>query len=108
MGAGQSGHRDEEIDIVFSGLRPGEKLYEELLADADHTLPTPIERLLIARIEADLSRVAALVDWALDPDSAVTADVQRQLMRSVPEYRPADDTVAAASGVGPQCTGRPA
>ncbi|MGV8824541.1 polysaccharide biosynthesis protein [Methylibium petroleiphilum] len=103
-----AGHTVDEIGIVYSGLRAGEKLYEELLADADHTLPTPIERLLIARIEADLSRVAALVDWALDPDSAVTADVQRQLMRSVPEYRPADDTVAAASGVGPQCTGRPA
>jgi FlaA1/EpsC-like NDP-sugar epimerase len=96
-----AGHTVDEIGIVYSGLRAGEKLYEELLADADHTLPTPIARLLIARIEADLSRVSTLIDWALDPDSAAKADVQRQLMRTVPEYRPADETVAAISSDEP-------
>lgn len=92
-----AGHTVDEIGIVYSGLRAGEKLYEELLADADHTLPTPIARLLIARIEADVSRVSALVDRALHPESATADEVRRQLMCAVPEYQAVGDTSAAAS-----------
>ena len=39
----------EDIDIVFTGLRPGEKLYEELLADKENTLPTHHRKILIAK-----------------------------------------------------------
>lgn len=39
------------VQIQFTGLRSGEKLYEELLADGDKTIPTPIRRLLIAQIQ---------------------------------------------------------
>ena len=46
-----AGKTEQEIPIVFTGLRPGEKLYEELLSDADTTLPTPIERLRIAQLD---------------------------------------------------------
>jgi FlaA1/EpsC-like NDP-sugar epimerase len=44
-----SGFTEDEIPIQFTGLRPGEKLYEELLADAEETLSTPHEKLRIAR-----------------------------------------------------------
>ncbi|MEK9826087.1 MAG: nucleoside-diphosphate sugar epimerase/dehydratase, partial [Methylotenera sp.] len=44
-----SGLQPDEIEIKYVGLRPGEKLYEELLADDEHTMPTPHEKLRIAK-----------------------------------------------------------
>jgi len=87
-----SGHREDEIAIVYSGLRPGEKLYEELLADADQTMPSAHPRLRVAklqaiadeeRLEQRLAEVAAR-GMALDE-----AAVKAWLGEVVPEYRPA-------------------
>ena len=59
-----SGLGEDEVDIVYTGLRPGEKLYEELLADDEHTLSTPHDKLRIAEARsADFAWVQALLVW---------------------------------------------
>lgn len=85
-----SGHRADEIDIVFSGLRPGEKLYEELLADADRTLPSAHPRLRIAQLhgEGGADWLPELEAWLADPAHGRDTEALRQrLQHFVPEYQ---------------------
>jgi FlaA1/EpsC-like NDP-sugar epimerase len=82
-----AGHTADEIALVYSGLRSGEKLYEELLADADTTLPTAVPRILVARIESDAGAAAALVHWVQARETATPHEVRARLVQAVPEYR---------------------
>jgi FlaA1/EpsC-like NDP-sugar epimerase len=84
-----SGHPEGAIPLEFTGLRPGEKLYEELLADADTTLPTAIPRLRLARLGVqEGAGLEELLQFARG--AAATLDdaaVRAQLKTVVPEYR---------------------
>ena len=54
----------KDIDIVYSGLRPGEKLYEELLSDSENTLRTHHPKIMIAQTRAyDFKEVKKSFDY---------------------------------------------
>ena len=79
---------EKDIPIVFTGLRPGEKLYEELLNQKELTLPTSNSKIMIARVrEFDYNEVSQRIDLLIETShqnkSFTTVKMMKQL---VPEY----------------------
>ncbi len=78
-----------DIDIVYSGLRPGEKLYEEVLSNAENTLPTNHDRIRIAKVRSyDYTAAAELTAELENLSREVRIDDMVRLMKSiVPEFK---------------------
>jgi FlaA1/EpsC-like NDP-sugar epimerase len=82
-----SGKTEQEIPISFTGLRPGEKLFEELLADDETTEPTPHPKLRVAKTNGPLPDIEAVMRWICEAGPAPAGDDLRRWLRSqVPEY----------------------
>lgn len=84
-----SGFDENDIKVVYTGLRPGEKLYEEVLAADENSLPTPHPKLRIAKARsAPVDLPDQLASWlgrtALPDDVTVRAE----LVSWIPEYKP--------------------
>ncbi len=76
-----------DIEVVYTGLRPGEKLYEELLATSENTLPTHHPRILIGQVAAlDVGQVQRQVEGLLRMKGAEIVPALRAI---IPEYAPA-------------------
>ncbi|MFT7721723.1 MAG: nucleoside-diphosphate sugar epimerase/dehydratase [Roseateles sp.] len=76
-----SGQAAADVTVAFTGLRLGEKLYEELLSDSDLTLPTRFERLLLARLDdrSASQDIEALLVTARTSEVVSDAEAREQL-----------------------------
>jgi FlaA1/EpsC-like NDP-sugar epimerase len=83
-----SGKTEQEVPITYTGLRPGEKLFEELLANDETTEPTPHPKLRIAKTANSLPDVQAVIRWVREAGAAPSAaDLREWLRAQVPEYQ---------------------
>ncbi|MFN8060152.1 MAG: polysaccharide biosynthesis protein [Vicinamibacterales bacterium] len=98
---------DEDIPIEFTGLRPGEKLAEELVGKDETVEPAPVPNILRVRWQADADaqhlaeQVMRLESVALDGHAA---EVIRQLCALVPTFRP--DSAVHEKPVAAEAAGR--
>ena len=79
----------EDIEIEYTGLRPGEKLYEEVLSTKENTLPTTNKKIHVAKVrqydyDSVVEQIAALGQFAAEVDIPATV---RLMKRIVPEYK---------------------
>ncbi|MBP6041402.1 polysaccharide biosynthesis protein [Candidatus Saccharibacteria bacterium] len=84
---------EEDIEIEISGLRPGEKLYEEVLVKEEEAQATTIEKVFKTQIEASSDKdelakqVAEMLDFCANQPTA-EVEVRRLLRSSVHTYKP--------------------
>lgn len=80
---------DKDIKISFTGLRPGEKLYEELLANDENTLPTHHNQILIAKVkEYDFDEISTKITTLIKSfESQNNIEIVKQMKHLVPEFK---------------------
>jgi FlaA1/EpsC-like NDP-sugar epimerase len=84
-----SGKSEQEIPVSFTGLRPGEKLFEELLADDETTEPTQHPKLRVAKTSGQQAvAIDAVMQWIDAAGPAPSSrDVRAWLCSHLPEYK---------------------
>ncbi len=84
-----SGKTEQEVPIRYTGLRPGEKLFEELLANDETTEPTPHPKLRVAKTNGAAPEIDGVIRWIAEAGPAPAPSMLREWLRSlVPEYSP--------------------
>ena len=88
---------DEDVQIRFTGLRPGEKLFEELLADGEATLATHHPKVRISRASEIPGEAweQEVIAWVRQPGPVSDETVRSALSRFVPEYSPSPTASAS-------------
>jgi FlaA1/EpsC-like NDP-sugar epimerase len=83
-----SGFTQDEIKIEFSGLRPGEKLFEELLADGEQTKETSHKKLRIALTKTvDIKWTNSMLKWIFTIPDKDERLIKKELKTWVKEYQ---------------------
>ena len=79
----------EDIEITYTGLRPGEKLFEELLNQKETTLPTTNKKILVAKVrEYDFDVVAEQINKLIEEaQTGHTFPTVQQMKNIVPEFK---------------------
>lgn len=87
----------EDIEIKFTGIRPGEKLYEELSVLGEDMGPTTHEKIYVWRNrQEDWPRVCRAIEaMVASADEASGEQIRRMLCDIVPEYRPSESKAAS-------------
>jgi FlaA1/EpsC-like NDP-sugar epimerase len=79
----------EDVDIEITGLRPGEKLFEELLSTKENTIPTYNKKILIAKVNVpdpiELKMLLKELDFNLKPNN--NTNIVRLIKKMVPEFK---------------------
>jgi FlaA1/EpsC-like NDP-sugar epimerase len=85
---------EKDIKIKVIGLRPGEKLYEELLNDNSKTLPTHHEKIMIAQEEIDAHDIVkiAIQDLLLASNQYDSNLIVAKMKKLVPEFKSMNST----------------
>jgi len=80
---------DKDIDIVYTGLRPGEKLYEELLASKENSLDTHHPKITRAKVRLySFDRIEELInDLLIRLDQLEDMEIVSKMKKLVPEYQ---------------------
>jgi FlaA1/EpsC-like NDP-sugar epimerase len=102
-----SGADPDSIRVVFTGLRPGEKLFEEPLASDEARLATPHPKLFIAQARTTgPDAIDPVIAWLERDRAAGDAEVRAWLKAWIPEYVPPGPTAAVVVPVTPRLTQR--
>ncbi len=77
----------DDIDIKISGLRPGEKLYEELLTNEENTIPTYHNKIMIAKTEnINIKEIKGKIEDLIAVHEINNTEIVRKLKSIVPEF----------------------
>ena len=77
----------KDIDIEITGLRPGEKLYEELLTSDENTIPTYHHKILIAKTEnINVKEIKQKIEKLIIKNTLTNIDIVKALKSIIPEY----------------------
>ncbi len=94
-----SGHvPGEDIKIEFTGLRPGEKLYEELLISEKNLVKTENDRIFVVRMgKVDADEMTGKIDRLIEQACDESGDIRNEIQEIVPEYKMEGDNTESDS-----------